>query len=355
MKKLLFVSMFAAASNAQAAPVVLGTALTNQLIVAETYSSQGALAVIHGNIQSGTYTSVGAGITGAPSNDKATVHGTIKSGTYTSTGDSAIVDGNITTGTYTSIGANSQIGGNIQSGTYTTTGASATVGGNVNAGGLLTLGASSTVGGSATGMLGGPAPTITSLQSDIMAQQAALKAMAGTNLTTGVLGTSGASFNSGVYNVADILSVTANTNITLTGDGTDQNWIFNIGNYMVLGAGVNIVLDNVGANSSVIWNVLGDSTGGAGLGYASLGAGVDFIGVVLANSYISVGATSALVSGVGNSCGGLYSATGYVSIGATSEVGGLGCTPSAVPLPAAAWLFGSALLGLIGVARRTKA
>jgi hypothetical protein len=29
--------------------------------------------------------------------------------------------------------------------------------------------------------------------------------------------------------------------------------------------------------------------------------------------------------------------------------------PSAVPLPAAAWLFGSALFGLVGVARRKKA
>ena len=30
-------------------------------------------------------------------------------------------------------------------------------------------------------------------------------------------------------------------------------------------------------------------------------------------------------------------------------------TPSAIPVPAAVWLFGSGLLGLVGVARRKKA
>ena len=29
-------------------------------------------------------------------------------------------------------------------------------------------------------------------------------------------------------------------------------------------------------------------------------------------------------------------------------------TPSAVPVPAAAWLFGSGLIGLVGIARRRK-
>ncbi|MDT8283315.1 MAG: VPLPA-CTERM sorting domain-containing protein [Gammaproteobacteria bacterium] len=32
----------------------------------------------------------------------------------------------------------------------------------------------------------------------------------------------------------------------------------------------------------------------------------------------------------------------------------LSITPSAVPVPAAVWLFGSGLLGLVGVARRRK-
>ena len=130
---------------------------------------------------------------------------------------------------------------------------------------------------------------------------------------------------------------------------------------MSVGANTNIVLDNVGDNSSIIWNILGNQTPGPHEGYASLGAGVDFTGVILANSYISVGAEVAEVSGVGadvwgvgGSCGGLYSATSYVTVGATSIIGGEGCgvSTAVVPIPAAAWLFGSALIGLAGIKRK---
>tara|TARA_R110002073_G_scaffold132410_1_gene279225 strand:+ start:550 stop:1107 length:558 start_codon:yes stop_codon:yes gene_type:complete len=40
---------------------------------------------------------------------------------------------------------------------------------------------------------------------------------------------------------------------------------------------------------------------------------------------------------------------------ATAEINVLVEPPSAVPIPAAAWLFGSAILGLFGIARRKKA
>ena len=40
---------------------------------------------------------------------------------------------------------------------------------------------------------------------------------------------------------------------------------------------------------------------------------------------------------------------------ATGEINVLVEPPSAVPIPAAAWLFGSAILGLLGIARRKKA
>lgn len=364
MKKLLLVSMVAAASNALAAPIVLPTALTDQLIVAETYVSMGALSVAHGNIQSGTYSSIGAGITGAANPLVAVVHGNINSGGYTSLGDSSIVDGNISAKDYVTTGAYGQVGGNVESGDVVTLGANSVVGGNVAHGTTFSLGSGASVAGSTTFTAGvAPAPAA-SLQSTIMAEQAALKALTGgTNYATGgssTFGTAGASFNAGVHNVDDILSFTANTTVTLVGDGSDQHWVFNIGNYMEMGANVDVVLQNAGPNSTVIWNILGDKTGAppaSTLGYASLGAGVDFIGTVLANAYISVGADDALVDGGSSFCGGLYSAQSYVSVGATSVVGGDGCTsgPSAVPIPAAAWLFGSALFGLVGVARRKKA
>ena len=365
MKKLLLVSMVSAASNALAAPVVLPTALTDQLIVAETYSSLGALAVVHGNIQTGTYTSVGAGTTGTAVGGIATVHGSVNSGTYTSTGNAAIVDDDITAGGYVSVGAFSEIGGSIESGGYTSTGASAVVTGTVDHVGYFTQGAGAVTG--TVTQVGSVTPPAASLQATIMAEQAALKALTGTGTTTyatggaSTFGPAGATFNAGVHDVDDILSFAASTTITLAGNGStdDQHWVFNVGNYMVLGANVDVVITGAGPNSTVTWNILGDSTGvsPSTLGYASLGAGVDFIGTILANAYISVGAGSAMVSGVGDACGGLYSAQSYVSVGATSIVGGDGCTsgPSAVPISAAAWLFGSALFGLVGVARRKKA
>jgi len=324
IKQILSISMIVVMSSAQAEPIDLDSALANQLIVAETYTSVGALAVVHGNINSGTYTSVGAGITGTPTPNIAIVDGNINSGTYTSTGDSTIVDGNIHSGTATTTGAFATVALDIISGIATTLGANSIVAGSIASGTTTTLGAGAeALGGESIG--GVAPPVVNSLQSNIQALQAALKDMGGVTLATGVLGAGGATFDAGVYNVTDILSVTASTDITLTGNGSDQSWVFNIGNYMSLGANVNVVLDNVGPNSTVFWNVLGDSTGGAGLGYASLGAGVNFKGVILANSYISVGAGSAMVTGVGNSCGGLYSATGYVSVGATSIVGQLDC------------------------------
>ncbi|MDE0770299.1 MAG: putative Ig domain-containing protein, partial [Opitutaceae bacterium] len=151
-------------------------------------------------------------------------------------------------------------------------------------------------------------------QSNIGDQQAVLGNMAGTTLTTGVFGTGGAAFEAGVYNVVNMLSFASNTDITLNGDGSDQSWVFNIGNYIILGENVNVVLNNVGANSTVYWNALGDTSGGDGLGYATLGAGVDFKGVILADSYISIG-DNAVVSGVGDSSGGLYSVNGAVNFG----------------------------------------
>jgi hypothetical protein len=106
-------------------------------------------------------------------------------------------------------------------------------------------------------------------------------------------------------------------------------------------------------NNNVVWNAHG-----AG-GYVSTGARSDIIGTILATTYASVGA-NASVTGTNNGCGGVFSATSYVSLGANASVGGEGCvgainTPSAVPLPAAVWLFGSGLLGLAGIARRKKA
>jgi hypothetical protein len=402
--KIMFISTLAAVSSAQVSAVTytpgqVGSyggldGLDDRLIIAETYSSQGAFAVINGDIQSGTYTSLGAGsyviqlpsqlgTGGTPGNRvqygpsglglyAGTIRGDVYSGTSTSTGAGAVVYGNISSGGdalntadgFTSIGAGGTVGGNIHSDGITSTGANATILGTITAPGIA-LGATNTIGGPQTISAGATAPDVASRDSIIAGHQAYFKANAGgllgpvTTYATGGFSTFGASdtsFSAGVHNIDDILSFTADWDINLNGDGTDQDWIFNVGNYMVLGANVNVNLNNAGAGSRVIWNVLGDSTGGAGLGYASLGAGVDFIGQILANSYIEVGENYAYVRGANDTCGGLYSKTGYVSVGAKSVVGGTGCSVE-VPAPATALLFGLGLglVGLVGVTRRKKA
>lgn len=351
-KQILFMSIFAAVPSAQASLIMIDSDITKQAIYSDTYISAGALAIINGDIKSISYTSIGAGITGAAPTFKATVNGNIDSGTYTSTGASAAVNGNVKSGTYASTGADSAVNGNISSGSYVTFGSGTVVQGNVQAQGILTVGAAVSVTGDAEGGLGGPLPPVTSLREEILAQQKFLKELDGTLLMSSFADGS-AALTAGVYNVLDILTVAADTNIRLDGGGVDQTWIFNIGNYMVFGSGVNVVLDNVSAGSNIIWNVLGDSTGtlpGPDLGHATLGAGVDFKGTILSTSYISAGA-GAKMSGVGDSCGGAYSAFSYVSLGADAVFGSEGCGAAVVPVPGTIWLLGLGLFGLASIKR----
>jgi hypothetical protein len=118
-----------------------------------------------------------------------------------------------------------------------------------------------------------------------------------------------------VYNAN---SLTTSAGITLTLEGNDIDWLFNITDMMTLGANTKIVLANGTTGSSVTWN-LG--------GYASLGAGAEMIGTILASGYVTTGVDSKVTAANESSdtdtqsyCGGLFSATSYVTLGASATV-----------------------------------
>jgi hypothetical protein len=289
-------SVLVATSSAQADPVdlesLLGPTLYEQSIFANTYVSTGASSTISGSIQTGT---------------------------YLTTGDSAMIAGDTLAVGATTLGASSAVSGNLQSGTAVTFGASAQVIGTVQYGSDVTNGAGSTSG---TQTQNTTAPVIAAEQQGVVDAQETLDAMtpdlvlASGNIATDI------TFTPGVYDVAGLLTVTANKTITLDAQGQDSEFIFNIGNYLTFGAGVNIVVENGTDNTRVIWNATGN--------YVSIGASANIIGTILAKEYVSTGADST-VSGAGDACGAVYSATSYVSVGAGAIVGSGGSCGAAVP------------------------
>ena len=342
----------------------LGSDLAKLTVFAHTYTSTGAYSTVWGSTSSGDVATIGANakVSGDMSSVNASnvggdlakgawVGGNLNSGGVTTTGDTAVVDGNIKSSGAATIGANAKVIGNLDAGGVTTTGDSAKVGGSIQSGGATTIGAHSKVTGNVASMglltisdNGGSVGSSSSLSStpvdsiwkDTLASaetkdakmtadtQAYLTAFGlGTALSTTM--TTDTTLHAGVYSAAN-LSTTASTTLTLDGQGLDnQTWIFNITDYLVTGASSTVKLINAGVGSSVFWN-----TGG----YASLGASSLFQGNIFAKTYISVGA-STVVTGVGKSCGGIYSATSYISTGDSSVVGAIGCTASEITTAAA--------------------
>ena len=357
VKLTLLVLVLAYPPHTAAAGPLLSPDLQAQTVFSKTYTTTGANSTVYGNVLAGGVSTIGASglvsgdlVSGGAANlgglstsaRNATVTGSISSGGVLTTGDHAVVGANITSSGASTVGANSQIGGNMVSDGAATTGASSIVRGNIETGGAASIGATATVVGevAAVGAITVPPsstigsqrmrssspidPTtytaginsrVSSGASSVATAQNALMRM-GTGTALAATITTDRTLFSGVYSAAS-LSTTAGTPLYLDGQNLDnQYWSFNIADILATGASTDIVLINAGFNSGVIWNIGG---------YASLGASSTFIGTILAEKYISVGA-NAKVFGVENSCGGLYSATSYVSTGDTAIVGGSGCT-----------------------------
>jgi MSHA biogenesis protein MshQ len=368
-----------------------------------TYTSIGATAKVGGDIESGTYAELGEnstvggdittesyatlGTTTIPGN--VMVGGDVTSGAAISVGAKSAVTGDLTTGAAASVtlGSESKVGGNATAGVNVVLGADADVGGNATGGsGTVTLGERSVITGDATAGTIVEKPISASVGGDIIEgsittppiatmgnvdQTVQLTTLQTTlkNLTAPAANELGATMGvdttleSGVYH-ATAMTTAANITLTLDGKGEDSFWIFNIDSYIAFGANLTIDLLDVTDNSTIIWN------SGS---YTSIGAGSNLIGAVFAGGYISGGAGSKL-TGVGDACGGIFSTNSYISLGATNEIGREGCTPgaisptlaidefgspifasvTAVPVPAAAFLFAPALLGLMGLRRKAK-
>lgn len=365
---------------------VLGADIKNLTIYGKTYVSTGANSSVLGDVMSGDVMSTGAnakvvgGITSVEASNvgagTSTIGKSMSSGGVASVGAGANIAGNIQSSGAASIGANAKVGGNAVSGGMFVTGDSATVGGFVKSGEYVSIGANSAVTGNVAGVgatvigAGGSVGSLSSLSStpvtssykmglismsDTDAQQVVnaqngFSALGfGTALNT-TMPTNMTLTGGGVFSVAN-LSTTASTTLTLDDQNVRHDWVFNITDYLVTGASSKVLMNNMNSGSTLTWNV--------GNGYVSLGANSNFLGTILAKTYIAVGA-STVVAGVNGSCG-IYSATSYVSTGDGSIVGAKGCgmatttTVNPVPEPEGFAMLFAGLISIAFISRRRRA
>lgn len=287
--------------------------------------------------QTGTGTPLVFGSTYVSAGASSHFGGDVVANTYLVVGASTQVTGDIKTGTAVTIGASSIVGvtgeliASVDAGTAATIGANTVVTGAVNVGTALTLGAGATKGDAVSdsasdytsGRVNDAQNYFNSLTAAEEDERNQMPTLISGDLT---LNASDATPHSGTV-VFNASSLTTSANIILTLEGNDIDWVFNITDMMTLGANTKIVLAENTFGSSVTWN-LG--------GYASLGAGAEMIGTILAGGYITTGVNSKvtaankssntykLVDGVvvedESYCGGLFSATSYVTLGASATV-----------------------------------
>jgi hypothetical protein len=139
-----------------------------------------------------------------------------------------------------------------------------------------------------------------------------------------------------------------------SGTGTNVNGVvnqFTLGNLVAFSNGINNDVNTGGLLNAL---TTGTETTGSGL-YP--GPAQQKYGLLGAPDTSSIGTASELFGYTGNATAGVLNSyiLGTVNLGTDGTLTFSANQTSAVPLPAAAWLFGSGLMGLVGVSRRRKA
>jgi hypothetical protein len=196
--------------------------------------------------------------------------------------------------------------------------------------------------------------------SQTIAPSAALTAFLASNPASGDSWT----LEGGQYNGAGVnLSTNANSNavgaakmIFASAIGTTNNGVvanFNLGNLTTFENGINTDITTGGVLNPL---TTAAETSGTGLYGANAQTKYSLIG---ASDMGAVGVTNAiqLFGFTGNAVAGTLNSyiLGSATLAADGTLAINPGSPAPVPLPAAVWLFGSGLMGLVGVSRRRKA
>jgi type VI secretion system secreted protein VgrG len=147
----------------------------------------------------------------------------------------------------------------------------------------------------------------------------------------------------GVYSFATAAQLTGTLTLDAQNDPNAQ-FVFKIGSALTTASSSAVQVINGGSGDSVYWQI-GSS--------ATLGTSTHFAGNILADQSITLNNIADIL------CGRAIALNGAVTMD-TNTInnccnGGNEVPVPAVPLPAVAWLFGSGLLGLMGMAGRKAA
>ncbi len=208
--------------------------------------------------------------------------------------------------------------------------------------------------GLVTGTIHGPGAVSLQAQSDVTTAYTGLAAMPYNSVLTGTnLG--GLTLTSGVYKFDSEAQLTGS--LTLDAQGNNNAyWVFQIGSALTTAPGSSVVLTNLGTNdgrdNGLYWQV-GSS--------ATLGTTTAFEGNILALTSITMNTGATIPNGRALARNGAVTLDANdISIvcpnGGPGYSGGLVYDSAGnivpIPIPAAAWLLGSGLLGLVGLQRR---